>query len=316
MIFKNKKFDIVTIGGATRDVFVKTDEGKILNDQKNGKLLAFSYGSKIIPEDVIFSYGGGALNAAVSFSRLGLKTGVCINIGKEGTGSLVSKMLEKEKISTSFITRDESAHTALSIIISSKGDHTMFLYRDANNNLKVDLKKIRKTKWVHVSSLTGKAENILNSLADFLEKDKIAFSWNPGSRQIEKGAHKFKELLKNTSILIMNKEEAKKFLKTTETNEKNLIKKLTSFGPKLAVITVGSKGSFAGSGEEVFFAPIVKAEVNETTGAGDAYGSTFIASQIAGFSVEESMKRASKNAASVVRKIGSTEGLLSKEKLR
>lgn len=309
-------FDVITIGGATRDVFFDTSEGRILEDKESesGKVLAFEYGAKIIPEKVSFCYGGGGLNTAVSFARLGLKVATLINIGKEGTGSLIFKEAEKENIDTTLISRDESAHTAMSVIISKNKDHAMFLYRDANNNLSVrDWGELKETGWIYLASLTGKSQEILEDLPDFLKKNEIKLAWNPGSEQIVKGIDKLSEVLKNTEILILNKAEAKELL-NLEAEESELLQKLKELGPKIVVITDGNNGSYVLSDQE--YTEKSHADlVEETTGAGDAYGSTFVASQIKGLGIKDSMKLASRNAASVISKVGAHQGLLKKEEL-
>lgn len=308
-------FDVITIGGATRDIFLNTKEGKVLED-KEGKLLAFEYGAKIIPEEVSFSYGGGAVNSAISFSRLGFKTATLINIGKEGTGSLLTKILREDDVETKFITRDDKYHTALSVIISSGKDHTMFLYRDANERLKIlDWESLSEAKWLYVTSLNGEATDILKNMPDFLDKHNTKFAWNPGSEQIERGASSFSELLKRTEVLVLNKAEAKEFLKTDEDDEDTLLKNLKNFGVETVAITDGANGSYASFEGYIKHKTSQSEKIVETTGAGDAYGSTLVAALMDSKGLDKAMDLATKNAASVVSYIGSTKGLLRKEKL-
>ena len=59
----------------------------------------------------------------------------------------------------------------------------------------------------------------------------------------------------------------------------------------------------------------MSSHIIDTTGAGDAFGSTFTACQIMGLDVNISLEKAAKNAASVVGRWGATEGLLSKRDL-
>lgn len=332
-------FDVITIGGATRDVFFKTDEGVILSpsslpttlklrgikklggtSSNSGKLLAFEYGAKIVPEDAYFSYGGGGMNTAVSFAKLGLNVAAKINIGAEGTGSLIHKILKANKVNITLVERDQKSHTALSVIVSSNSDHTMFLYRGANDDLKVkDWSKLKNTKWLYVSSLTGNSEKILAKLSDIISKNGVKFAWNPGSKQLEKGYRYMKLLLKNTSVLILNKAEATELVlsknKNLKTDDKNLLFEIIAMGPEIAVITKDGEGSMATDGVQDYYQKSLAAKVKETTGAGDSYGSTFVAGIIKGYNIVESMALASKNAASVVSKVGAQEGLLSFKEL-
>lgn len=308
-------FDVISIGGATRDVFFTTKEGKIINDKKSlsGKMLAFEYGAKIVPEGSYFSYGGGAANTSSCFAKMGLKTGIKINIGSEGTGSLIYKTLEEKGVNTMLVERDKELHTALSIIISNNGDHTMFLYRGANDNLQIKKwSKIRRTKWFYVSSLTGKSSKNLEGILDIARKGRVSLSWNPGSEQLEKGYRGLKDILKVTSILVLNIAEAKELVasegKKKIDDDKVLLKIINDYGPKIVVITKGPKGSLAYDGDSVYKVKAEDIKTVETTGAGDAYGSTFVAGIIKGHDIEDSMKLASLNAAAVVGAMGAQEG--------
>jgi sugar/nucleoside kinase (ribokinase family) len=54
----------------------------------------------------------------------------------------------------------------------------------------------------------------------------------------------------------------------------------------------------------------------ETTGAGDSFGSTFVAARIKGYGTKYSMKLAAENAAGVVGQLGAQNGLMTFEELR
>jgi sugar/nucleoside kinase (ribokinase family) len=60
---------------------------------------------------------------------------------------------------------------------------------------------------------------------------------------------------------------------------------------------------------------IVKTEVVEKTGAGDAFSAGFLAAIIHGLEIPEAMKWGSINSANVIGKIGAEEGLLTKFEL-
>jgi ribokinase len=69
-------YDVITVGSATVDVFVKT-EAELIEITKKGseeELIAYPTGSKILIQQLDFKIGGGGTNTAVAFARLGLKT--------------------------------------------------------------------------------------------------------------------------------------------------------------------------------------------------------------------------------------------------
>jgi len=316
-------FDVITIGSVSRDVFFLTSEGKVIDDSvvPGKKLLAFEYGSKIIPENSLFTYGGAGANSAISFSLLGAKVATILNIGKEGTGSLVLEDLKNAGVNCRFVTRDKKNHTALSIIVDVPGeDHVMFLHRGTNDYLKIKDWKSIKTKWFYLSSLTGESADLLPKIFSFKKEKNIKLAWNPGSEQLAKGYAGLKEYLALTDVLLLNKNEAIKLVlsKDEDANiddEKLLLGILFEMTGNIIVITNGGEGSYATDGKNDYYEPVKKTEVLETTGAGDAFGSTFVTGRVNGFDIQYCMKIASYNSANVIRFIGAQAGLMTSRKL-
>ena len=107
-------YDIITIGGATRDITFVTDKGKVIETPENlteQKLLAFEYGAKIKSEEVFFNFGGGACNTAATFSKLGLNVAVNCKVGKDDDGETMIKNLKELGINTSLIQIDKDKKT-------------------------------------------------------------------------------------------------------------------------------------------------------------------------------------------------------------
>ena len=70
-------FDVVTFGSATVDIFIESDKAHVVNVRGiEGELdlYCLQYGEKIEIDHSAFAIGGGAINTAACFSRLGLKT--------------------------------------------------------------------------------------------------------------------------------------------------------------------------------------------------------------------------------------------------
>jgi len=316
---KTKTFDVVAIGGATRDVFLRISEGKIICTPENPiaqKLVAFEYGAKIVPKETYFSFGGGGTNAAISCARLGLKTRAVICIGEEGTGDLVLENLEKSKVDTGFVVRDPKLHTALSIMLSvPSGERIVFRSVGADENLKLDKLRNVKTKWFYVTSLRRKSAKLLSDIAKVAGKGEVKLALNPGEEQIRKGYKGLKEILEATFVLIVNRDEAMELVlsktkKACRMKISELISEIKNWGPRVVVITDGKKGAYASDDHTVYFAPILKNKVVDTTGAGDAFGSSFIAGLENYKDAKKSLALASVNSASVVSYLGAQKGLL------
>jgi hypothetical protein len=308
-------FNVVSIGGITRDIFFKTSEGEIL-EKKHAGFLAFPYGSKIIPEDAYFSYGGGGYNSAMCFAKLGLKPAIVGSVGSDGTGNHLISALNQLKTNTSLICKSSNKHTAVSLVLVEGRDHVVFTYRGANDDLVIShWRSLKKTGWFYISSLTGNSNLLLPQIFNFARTHHIKIAWNPGSVQLSEGYGKLADFLKEVEILILNKDEALELVKSSGSNvslhdEKVLLSELKSYGPKIVIVTCGNDGAYACDGFMEYFQKSVSAHIIDTTGAGDAFGSTFTACQIIGLDAPASLEKAAKNAASVVGKWGSTAGLM------
>ncbi|MDO8599637.1 MAG: carbohydrate kinase family protein, partial [bacterium] len=64
-------YDIITIGSATQDVFLRSKAWETKEDPRSptGLNACLPFGSKVPIEDLHFTTGGGATNAAVTFAR-------------------------------------------------------------------------------------------------------------------------------------------------------------------------------------------------------------------------------------------------------
>jgi sugar/nucleoside kinase (ribokinase family) len=85
--------------------------------------------------------------------------------------------------------------------------------------------------------------------------------------------------------------------------------RLKSFSPLVAV-TNGHLGAKIISSESTYYSPIINTNPVDETGAGDAFGSAFVAALIYNYSLPEALDWAIKNSASVVSALGAKSGIL------
>ena len=130
------KHDIVTIGSSDIDAFVKSKHFKVVKTGAfpTGFGECFSLGSKIELDHLLLSTGGGANNAATTFSRLGFDTGCCTRVGKDFFGDYIAADLKKRNI-TPYVIEDPHGHTAFStILLMPSGERTILVFRGATKN--------------------------------------------------------------------------------------------------------------------------------------------------------------------------------------
>lgn len=299
-------FDIITFGSNVIDAFVFTE----IKNKKN--FICYELGSKILIEDLKFDIGGGGVNTAVAFSRLGLKTGYIGKIGNKDFGYRVLKILNEEKIK--FLGSIDNNHiNGFSVILDSVDkSRTILTYKGVNDTIDYEDLKIKKikTKWIYLTSLMSKSFETQKKISFELHNKGTKIVFNPSEYLIKK--KDLTELLRICEILILNKEEAKLLSNKYKIKEKNILMALNSLGPKIIVITDKDKETKCYDSYSKRFYSIIphKIKVIERTGAGDAFGSGFVAGMVCGLSINDCLKLGLKESESVIKYFGARNHLI------
>jgi len=309
-------YDVITVGSATIDVFVYTDRSESISIKtKDGKedFISYPVGSKLIINSLDFSTGGGGTNAAVAISRMGLKVGYIGKVGSDEYGLKILNELKGEKVDfLGSVSKDREQKTGYSVILDSlEKRRTILSYKGVNNDLdssEIDLEKL-KTKWFYFSSMLGRSFKTLEALSDFAAGNRVNICFNPSNYLCEKGKQFISNILKNTTVLILNKEEAS--LLVGKGGPLHILRSLKNLGPEICIITDGENPVYCADGGGSYFKVFpLNIKVVEATGAGDSFASTFLAGMIVTGSMESSLKMAVINSNSVLKYKGAKKRLL------
>lgn len=324
-------YDVVTIGSATTDIFLKVNF-KIIPWSKtpSGKGYLLPLGKKLEVEDVFFTVGGNAVNASVTFARQGFKTACVGKIGCDVFGKELKDRLKKEGVEAKFLVCTSEKPTAYSVILLSSGERTILSYHGASDTFDIDdidFSKL-KSKWWYLS-LTGKSDRLFKKLLNFAVLNKISVAFNPSGHHLYHKKQEILTSLKNLAFLVLNEEEASVLTGISFKKEKEVFKKLDKLMPGILAVTSGERGVTVSDGRFVYKAGVFKEKyLIDRTGAGDAFGAGFTAAlinkQFNFFNIKnikpsdivEAIRLASANATSVVEKIGATEGILTKDEFQ
>jgi sugar/nucleoside kinase (ribokinase family) len=301
---------ILSIGAATQDVFLT---GKIFNPVHDHKKLIeeLTMGAKLEVENIIFSTGGGACNAAVTFARQGLETLFMGAVGEDPAGEAVLHDLDKENIDTRHLERSSYSTGYSAILLAPDGERTVLTYRGASAHmdpLHFNIDKI-DVDWIYMSSMAGNFE-VTEKIVTKAHERGIKIAFNPGKDEL---AHpqKLRTLLEDIEILQLNKEEMQLIVEGSTKEE--LARHAAHYVP-YAVVTDGPKGvSAVGQQKMVTAGMYDDSPVVDRLGAGDAFCSGVVAMIATGKTLEEAIIFGSANSTSVVGKIGAKTGILHKD---
>ena len=310
------KYNVITFGSATLDIFLKTKDFLIRPERKfiNQKGICFPFASKVETEDLVFATGGGGTNAAATFAQQGFKTAFCGTIGNDWAGREILEDLKRFKIDDRFVFKTKKARTNFSVIFSFGRDRTCFVWRGASELL--DPKKIPwsriKSEWVYLAPLSGRAAEFFKPLVNSAFNQRIKIFANPGHSQIKLGKRQLKSVLKKIDVLLLNQEEASLLTGVPFQKEKAVFKKLDEMVPGLAVMTKGKKGAVASDGRYLWQVKAPTTPVIEKTGAGDAFGAGFLTGLIKKDNVAFALQLGVANSITCIQKRGAKNGLLKK----
>ena len=326
----------------SKEMHIQKEEGK--------QAFFFLVGSKIDVTHLTYHSGGGATNTAVSFKRLGFEVSAFFKTGNDHDREIILEELAEEHVDTHLALVDAVQKTGVSLIMPSpNGDSTVLTYRGANAHVQIDeipFKEISLVDCLYITSLSGESAQLLPAITSYAKKNKVSVAVNPGGSQLNTDAAWLSKALGSIDTLILNSHEATILMHSlaqrpdfmpqhstkitqhhgqeipallkTSFSHQDFSFSITAFfqevlrsGPRVVVVTNGAEGVYVATPECIYFHPSLPIKPVSTVGAGDAFGSCFIATLLQGRSVPESMVCGIINSASVLGFMSAKQGLLS-----
>jgi ribokinase len=316
----NNKIDFLAIGDTVVDAFIKlSDAEEVFDANHETRKLCMTFGDKIPYEFAAVLPGvGNSPNAAVSAARLGFRSYLLSNIGDDDYGKECLEAFHNNNIDTEFIKIHQGKKTNYHYVLWFHNERTILIKHEEYAYEMPE--EVGSPKWIYLSSLSKTSLTFHKMLEEYIDKrPEIKLAFQPGTFQMSLGTDALAGIYRHSQIFFCNVEEAKRILKTEETDIKKLMIQLSLLGPKTVVVTDGPKGSYTydkDSNTSWFMPPYPDPkEPYERTGAGDAFASTFTAARMMGKTIPEALAWGSVNSMSVVQYVGAQEGLLSQKKI-
>jgi len=300
------KFDVITIGDASEDVFLQLMEAEVHCKVGQKCELCMTYADKIPIARVDRLIGGNSSNLAIGMSRLGFKSAHFLVIGKDEQGKKLLDAMKADKVNTKYVKIDPKTMTNHSTILNLNAERTILIYHVER---KYKLPNLDPARWVYYSSMGHGFQVIHKDLLSYIKKNKCKLGFNPGTHQLRNIKY-LKQFFRQSEVIFLNTEETQLVLKTNTHNFKTLLRGLKKLGGNIVVVTDGPKGSYAYDGKDFYFQDIYDVPILERTGCGDSYSTGFIAALMYGQDIKEAMRWGTVNAASVIQQIGPQPGLM------
>lgn len=290
-------------------------QGRIFSTRKKDNRLSLAFGGKYLAENFYQCFGGGGANCAVSLARLGYDVCLWSQIGNDAFGKQIFYNLKVNNVSTKLVKFKADKTPISCILLTYQGERTIITYRSNADILSLNnavRKEMDYRDWFLLFSLAQLPQKEKLYILGEAKKRKMKIFLSLHGSEYAKGYDYLQPYLKIVDILHLNAHELADIFGAEASD---LDFKKTNFCPKLGVplllITHDVNGSYCQTKEQIFYHPALKIkEIKDTTGAGDAFASGFLASYLKNNNIDLALAFATKNSASVISQLGAQNGLI------
>lgn len=227
--------------------------------------------------------GGAPTNVAAAIAALGGQTTLAARVGDDPFGHQLINTMKEYGVSTQWMIKDEDHSTTMAYVsLLENGERDFIFSRGADGFLKKeDVQFIDMDEYgiIHFGSATAFLPGLLQSAYKYLLHscglNNLFISFDPNYRNLlfrdnkESFIKQSWEFLSLSHFFKLSEEEAILLTGTTTVEEATNILFERTGG--VFAITLGHKGALLGHQGNTEIIPAVKANVIDTTGAGDAF---------------------------------------------
>jgi ribokinase len=259
-----------------------------------------SWGQEVVAEGRASAVAGQAGNLALTLAGLGVPTQVVGAVGDDAAGGEIVSALARAGVGTDAIRVRPGEGTPLSVALVREDGERAFV-SDLGGPDPVEWQQVRRVTaadavaflcLVGVFNLPGfdahaAREGLAAARADGI-RTVLDTGWDPGGWA---GATRagIVDLLTEVDVFLPNLDEAE--MLTGQRDPARAAAQLATHGPSAVVVKCGPDGSYGLQADWAGAVPAFPASVQDAVGAGDSFNAGFIAAQLAGLGLRESMER-------------------------
>lgn len=292
----------------------------MMNPETSGPLKYISKFTKQI--------GGAESNFAIGVVRLGHSAGWISRLGSDEFGKYVLSFIQGEGVDTSRVKFDSEAPTGLFFKERREyGESKVYYYRKGSAASRLtpedlDFDYICSAKVLHISGITpalsGDCYETIKEAVAIAKSKGVTVCLDPNIRlklwSKERAREVIMELAAQADIVLPGVSEGEILL--GETEPVKIAERFLALGVQKVVVKLGKQGAYYATATESKLVPGYPVEkVVDPIGAGDGFAAGFIAGQLKGYSMEESVKLANAVGALATTVTGDVEGLPTMEEV-
>ena len=260
--------------------------------------------------DLQYIPGGKGANQAVAMAKLGAEVEMFGCVGDDAAGESLVKNLQDTGVETGHIKVVPGVPTGLAMITVGENDNTIIVVAGTNNHVDIDYVNEVKDSILECEIVLLQHEipqETVEYVISFCADNGVKVVLNPGPARPVK-----QEILEKVTYLTPNEHEAV-ILFGKDISFEEMMKRY----PEKLVITQGSRGvSTCLKNGEVILVPARKANVVDTTGAGDTLNGAFTVAVTEGKGIAEALAFANTAAGLSTEKFGAQGGMPTLEEVR
>lgn len=288
---------IGVVGSINMDMTVKAERIPLKGETLKG------WDLKYIP-------GGKGANQAVAMAKLGAEVEMFGCIGDDAAGASLLKNLQDTGVETKCIKTVTGVPTGLAMITVGDNDNTIIVVAGTNDHVNIDYVNEVKDSLLECEIVLLQHEipqETVEYVIALCAENGVKVVLNPGPARPVK-----QEILEKVTYLTPNEHEAV-ILFGRDISFEDMMKRY----PEKLVITQGSRGvSTCLKSGQVILVPARKANVVDTTGAGDTLNGAFTVAVTEGKGIAEALEFANTAAGLSTEKFGAQGGMPTLEEVR
>jgi sulfofructose kinase len=254
--------------------------------------------------------GGQVATAVLAAARLGLRAAWAGAVGDDPAAETVLAPLRRAGVDLSGAVHIAGVPTRLALILveSASGERMVLSHRDPRLLLRpesLERKRIEAARVLHLdatdpdASLWAAGVAREAGVAVMLDADA---PWDG-----------YEALLRRVDFPVVSREFAENLSGTGLVRDG--LKAVSSFGARLAVVTLASGGAIAATAAGAFGSPAFRVTPRDTTGAGDAFHGAFAWALLQGCTAREALRQANAAAGHNCEAFGAQGGLPTRKEL-